>query len=129
MNAIQQWKSYWEVGTRYKKRPAGGWYVVRPDNGRQLGWVVQDRDGNWSAYVTSGAFRGSGPDDEGHVLDSVPLWLSHSFSLHQANPLTTTAIRRDDATGYITDYLWEKKAPAMGFGPHPEVKPWKEATA
>jgi hypothetical protein len=45
-----------------------GWYVVRADNGRHLGWICKQDDGEykgtWSVRVESSAFRGAGVDDD-----------------------------------------------------------------
>jgi len=111
----------------YRKRQWGGWEVKRADNGRDLGWVVQPyKEKTWDAHVTSAAFRGTGPDDEGNLLDDVSAYLYNGVTGRPAecHAVAEGCRGRDEAAQEMIRHLYAKSAPAVGFGPHYLVRPW-----
>ncbi|MBF9135278.1 hypothetical protein I0C86_41240 [Plantactinospora sp. S1510] len=114
---------------RFTRREWGGWHVVRADNGRGLGWAVREEfgeyAGQWLAYVGSDAFRGTGPDDLGHVLDAVP---SHLHRSPDGSSVTSGVVDYADtrfwAAFALVSELVREQAPAVGFGPHGAVRPY-----
>lgn len=112
------------VDVKFTKRTYGGWIVRRADNNRPLGWLTRDETG-WEARLDSSAFRGTGKDDLGDVLDDVPGWLHNG----EANGLVSRSIgtfpNREEAAWEICWRLIRNEAPAMGFGPHYAVKTWR----
>lgn len=111
---------------RYVKREYGGWTLVRADNGRHLGWVAK-RYGtsDWSAHVDPTAFKGTGPDDEGDLLDKVDLHLFNGESQLASRSIGVES-KRDDAAEMIIRRLHERHAPALGFGQHYGVRRWAD---
>ena len=123
----------------YTKREYGGWHVRLASNRRLLGWLTRtypdhpdggrdwDRPTGWDAHCASDAFRGTGPDDEGDILDDVPTDLyggvqDTAFQSHTIGSGRT----RDEATSELISRLWSKSAPALGFGPHYRVRRWAD---
>jgi hypothetical protein len=101
---------------RFQPRSYGGYEVQRADNGRSLGWVIKREKyekypGKWEAHISSGAFRGTGPDDKGDPLDSVPE--SYDYRGAAMNELSST---REGAAEVIYSHLVQKRAPAVGYG-------------
>jgi hypothetical protein len=79
--------------------------IRRSGNGRLLGWVTRptgdhgkDDPTAFQVHATSLAFCGDSPGDEGHVMDHVPA------------------------------HLVRNQAPAVGYGRHAAVKPWRGKT-
>ncbi len=106
---------------RYTNRSIGGYNVVRSDNGRQLGWVVNSdlRTGRrppypWSAHVDPSAFRGDTLDDTGDLLDQVPgdFYGAPYGRLDLCPPIDQCACR-DDAASSIVWRLVAKHATAV----------------
>lgn len=116
------------VLVRYTKRSIGGWYVVRADNGRVLGWTLKNTAGefkeSWTCHVNAGAFRGVDVDDEGDVMDYVPERLFNG-----KNQLHSKAIDfskdRGGAAATIVSHLAHNGATALGFGEHPGVRMYR----
>jgi hypothetical protein len=111
------------------------WIVRRADNGRSLGWLQQasdgDRKGTWEARIDEAAFRGTGPDDKGDILDHVDeLRLFNGYrdgdmTKHRA---IATGETRDGAINAIFKHLLDHRAPAVGFtydASHPGVTTWE----
>lgn len=115
---------------RYVKREYGGWTLVRADNGRHLGWLVKSYGTeDWSAHVNASAFKGTGPDDEGHLLDKVDTHLFNGKSQCVSESIGLDS-KRDQAAELIIRRLHEKRAPALGFaGPHWGVSRWEDRRA
>jgi hypothetical protein len=118
----------------YRKREYGGWNVHLAANGRLIGWVTpnhHDRDYNrvvgWSAHIAASAFRGSGPDDEGHVMDEVPAYLYGGTGSGGSGTIATGR-NRDEAVSEMLYRLHEKHAPALGYGRHYAVKAYDDPT-
>lgn len=115
--------------TYWKRRDFGGWLLVERKSGRILGWITRsDEDGrrsDWQARIASEAFRGSGPDDRGDLLDRVPGYLYRAV---RGNPLGSdpigTAPNRWRAASLMLTHLVRHRAPAVGFGTHHEVIRW-----
>ncbi|MFY1595538.1 hypothetical protein [Micromonospora sp. WMMD737] len=108
---------------RFTRRKWGGWYVVRADNGRDLGWADRvtagEHAGLWSARVCSSAFRGRGPDDTGDLLDRVEPRLHRG---EHGRPFVSRAIdyadTRAQAAWSIVAHLVREHAPAAGYPRH-----------
>lgn len=120
-----------EVTFEYLSK-VGRYNVRRADNRRLLGWVstptkfsTSAEQRLWSAHVTCGAFRGTGPDDEGYILDFVPGHLYNSSDGTSSPRIISSATRREAAEELLS-WLHKREAPAMGFGAHPSVRPWKD---
>lgn len=111
-----------ELEVRFVKRSFGGWAVTRKDNGRHLGWLVK-HDDLWEARANSGAFRGEGIDDEGYILDDVPLYLFNGITSLKADACGYGKTR-EDATSELLWHLHRNHAPALGYGRHHAVKPY-----
>lgn len=121
------------VDVRYRLRTPGGradgWYVVRADNGRTLGWVTQDdaprllRAERWGGRISDEAFRGAGVEDTGHVLDRVPGELTLRVVGNRHDTVTRKETR-DEAALDIVAWLVDHRAPAVGFPAHPAVITW-----
>jgi hypothetical protein len=109
----------------FRKRLSGGWYVNRADNGRQLGWLCKE-DGGWSARITSRAFCGTGPDDTGASLDSVPLHLFRGGNSEFESRSIGIEQDRTYAAHLIVNHLVDQGAPAVGFGAHYAVRRWED---
>lgn len=113
----------------WRRRDWGGWYLVERKSGRTLGWITRsdetERRSDWQVRIASEAFRGSGPDDRGDLLDKVPGYL---YRATPGNPLgsqaLTTARDRWQAAYYLLTHLVRHRAPAVGFGAHHEVIRW-----
>lgn len=115
-----------EIAYRFTRRSYGGWNVVRADNGRSLGWLCRRSDeSDWSVHVSSSAFRGTGPDDEGDILDYVPGDLHKGENPCQSRALTYTRTR-DEAAQELVWYLNREMAPAVGHGEHYRVQKWSD---
>jgi hypothetical protein len=95
------------------------WVVCRADNGRRLGWLSPNLDypGTWNAYVDEDAFRGTGPDDRGDLLDRVGGFYVEAYSdgSGRQRPITEGAANREDAATAIFTHLVRHRAPAAGF--------------
>lgn len=113
------------------------WNIRLAANGRLLGWAWPERSygegrdwrkvTGWSAHVASDAFRGAGPDDEGHVMDDVPGYLYGGGS-GRSDAIATGCRTRDDAAEEILRRLHDKAAPALGYGRHYAVKVYDDPT-
>lgn len=116
-----------EFEVRFTKREWGGWVVRRADNGRELGWMYRSTDEKtWTSYVSDEAFRGSGKDDKGDILDRVPAYLSRRLGeSFRHDPVAVGCTTRVCAAAEILDWLDREHAPAMGYGPHYMVAPWE----
>lgn len=111
---------------KFTKRSYGGWNIGRADNGRVLGWIYRSETTDpWGVYVSSGAFRGAGPDDEGDLLDAVPCHLHHGDDTVTSRAFTKAEVREDAAASLIED-LRHNRAPAVGFDRHPQVRRWAD---
>lgn len=114
---------------RWKRREWGGWLLVEAKTGRTLGWIVRSDYKNprsdWEMRIASEAFRGSGPDDQGDLLDKVPAYL---YRGKPGEPLSCdpigTARDRWQAAYLMLTHLVRHRAPAVGFGAHYEVIRW-----
>jgi len=110
-----------------RKREHGGWLLVHAETGRELGWMCRSQNSNlWEVRVCPGAFRGDA-DSEGNVLDTVP---SHLYSGDPSNPsfrcFPIQSVRTlDKAAEILLSHLVYRRAPGIGFGPHPEVRTWE----
>lgn len=115
---------------RLVKRTYGGWHVVRADNNRELGWLTKGKfdDGSpcWEARVASAAFRGDGPDDEGYILDDVPLHLFNGRDSLTCDPVGYGRTRQE-AAEELFYHLRKHEAPAVGFGRKYSVKRWHDS--
>lgn len=117
----------------FTPREFGGWDVSRAHDGRLLGWLIYDPlkpvKTRWEARTHDGAFRGDGLDgtaNEGHPLDEVPSHLTSRRELFRYDPVGFGR-SRTDATYQLVYWLCRHAAPAVGFGPHPKVRPWDGA--
>jgi hypothetical protein len=117
---------------RFKARILGkdrfrqGWFVVRADNGRELGWLCKQDDGEhkglWSIRVCVSAFRGDGPDDDGNVMDRVPHHLYNGTADGSSSAHAIGYARdRTEAAAEIVARLVQRRAPAVGYGPRYDV--------
>lgn len=112
--------------TLYRKLGASRWNLVTPQ-GRIVGWVTRNEDGKtWDVRCASAAFRGSGPDDEGHVLDKVPARLTYETEPFRHDAIAVKNSTLEDAAFELAMHLAQHKAPAIGYGPHYEVKKWSD---
>jgi len=114
-----------EIPVRWKRREYGGWNLVHAETGRILGWITRGsvaRDRTWQVRLSSIAFRGESPTDTGDVMDSVPYWL---YDGQSGDPFVSCvhSNTRDrwEAAYDIVQALVSRRAPAVGFGRHPEV--------
>lgn len=119
-----------ELQIRYTRREFGGWYVTRLDNGRILGWVVRNPDNpkSWDARLNPGAFRGTGPDDEGDILDEVSPYLFNGSDNLTSRPISVGCKTQLDGADAILYQLIRDNAPAvtdMPYG-HYAVKRWAD---
>lgn len=109
---------------RFTKRREGGWYVVRADNGRILGWMTKETfgeyKGQWAAHVARTAFLGRDVDDEGDMMDQVPLRLFFGKDQFHSAVLGHNDDRYHAAYGIVL-HLAHEGATALGYGPHPQV--------
>lgn len=116
-----------EIAYRFTRRSYGGWNVVRADNGRSLGWLCRTTDefGDqcWSVHVSSSAFRGTGPNDTGDLLDSIPGDLHRGDNSCQSRSIALVRTR-DEGAQELVWYLNREMAPAVGHGPHYRVRRW-----
>jgi hypothetical protein len=131
---VGEWPTL-EVDIAYRKRTwttddgrkawLGGWLVVNTANGRTLGWVAGDATRGWGAYITADAFRGDGTtDDKGDILDEVPGHLYHGNNTC-CEPIIVECKRREGAVEELVYQLAKNRAPALGFGRHYLVRPYK----
>lgn len=115
-----------EHEVRFTRRGSGGWFVVRADNGRHLGWLYSNRSDHpkpvWEARVPSGAFRGETIDDEGNILDAVPTYLTNSDNQMTGFRPVGFGSTREEATSELLYHLHQNHAPALGYGAHPAVR-------
>ena len=106
-----------------REGPRHHFSVINSRNGRLLGTVAQQQAG-WEAYSTPEAFRGSGTTagaaDLGPARMEVPdrLWGGD-----RQRAVIATAGTDEAAVWYLVDWLVEHRAPAIGYGPHPDVTP------
>lgn len=107
------------IAYRRDSEAGGRWIVCRADNGRRLGWLCPsvDRAGTWDAWVDQDAFRGTGPDDRGDILDDVTgyLYLAYTDGTARQRPVWVGGATRDDAAQEIFRHLVRDRAPAAGF--------------
>lgn len=114
---------YQEIAIRFSKRSFGGWNIVRADNGRVLGWTVwNDIDKDWIGYLSASAFRGTGTDDLGDVLDHVPNHLFNGLDSLRSL-ISAVGVTRVDVAEELVYRLVREQAPAVGFGAHFDVHP------
>ena len=98
---------------RLVPREAGGYWVRRRPSGRTLGVVYPDRS-RWAWETWAGAYRGDGRDGcqtDGCPSDPVPT----ALLIGGRASTRTIACRR------LLWFLDEHQAPALGYGPHPQV--------
>jgi hypothetical protein len=97
---------------RLCRRSTGGYWVRLADNGRTLGKVVPDRS-RWVWTTTPTAYRGDGRPESANdgISDVVPGHL---------NGIGLAATRKT-ACAALVAHLMSSRAPALGFGPHPDV--------
>jgi hypothetical protein len=112
------------IEIKFVKRTYGGYRIVRADNGRDLGWVTPGDTSKWQGYVASSAFRGISADDEGDILDDVPLHLFNGRDAVSANP-SAHGRTREEVADEIVYRLVREHAPAVGFGAHFGVTPYR----
>jgi hypothetical protein len=106
-----------EVADRYTLRlvpkDSGGYWVRRKFTGRTLGTVTQVRS-KWNWETWPSAYRGDGrkgSERDGYLSDIVPAGL-----LRSGRETTQQA-----ACEALVAHLVANQAPALGFGPHPDV--------
>jgi hypothetical protein len=110
-NFLTQRLTYTTVEIRFERRDYGGWYLVRADNQRKLGWLYRSTtERKWTAYVSASAFRGSSLDDEGDVLDTVDPWVAGTIAEAR---LVGTDSSRTDAAESLVAYLVNHAATAI----------------
>jgi hypothetical protein len=104
----------------------GDYWIARRDNRRILGSLERRRDlldrvisDEWIARPVADAFRGDHFDDTGDILDEVPDYMSLSRTGHVGIGGYST---RDESAACLVEHLYRMSAPAVGFGPHWEVK-------
>jgi hypothetical protein len=100
-------------------RDGGGYWVRRADNRRTLGVVVKVRS-RWNWVTTSNAFRGDGrpgSERDGSASDKVPDSLAG----------TGRASAQRDACAALIGHLDARRAPVLGYAPHPDVRVAQEA--
>ena len=119
-----------EMDVTYRKRGYGGWYVTRADNGRQLGWLCRTTGTAsgmplWAARISESAFRGTGPGDEGDVLDTVPPHLSSSNTDGTVDAIGYGRTRQVAAEELLSELL-RRHAPAVGYPAHHQVRRWAD---
>lgn len=113
-----------KIAVVFKPRMVGdfrqGSYMLRADNRRHLGWVIKDakKPSLWTWRVASDAFRGDGVDDTGLVTDEVPNFLTRSGAGY-ARP---AHCGRQSAAEGLVRFLVDNRAPAVGYGRHPDVR-------
>lgn len=114
---------YIETPVRWKRREWGGWTLVHAKTGRLLGWIVRNPDDAraWDVRLCSQAFRGD-QDGDGDILDKVPAYLYNGNPHDEfvSNCVNTTRDRLS-AAEVIVSKLINRRAPAVGYGRHPEV--------
>jgi hypothetical protein len=98
------------------------WRVERADSGKVLG-LVEGQRGSWRAKASMRAFLGDGPDDGEPVGDWVPRALYAPLMASEGHHyLPGTQRTQESAVAALQTYLDEHRAPAMGHGPHAEVR-------
>lgn len=111
------------VLVRFTRRPYGGWFVQRADNGRHLGWLCRpttgEHAGQWEVRVNASAFRGAGVDDQGDMLDRVEAHLYHrDVNGHTMVQPVAVERTREWAARSLLWHLVREHAPAVGFDRH-----------
>lgn len=118
----------------FRRRRQGGVFVL---NGRRiLGWLRYDPhhpepDRKWTVYVSASAFRGTGVADRGDEREVVPMELrgavgdSHAAGPQRHEPVGHGASRKEAVTVLVA-WLTDHRAPALGFGRHPQVSVYVE---
>ena len=113
------------LDVRFTKRHYGGYYVVRADNGRKLGWVYHNEnfdEGKWSSYVSVEAFCGSSLEDTGDLLDHVDEMivgtLGHAHRTGRDSP-------RQEAAESLLTHLFRYRATAVTGEASYYCTPWK----
>jgi hypothetical protein len=86
----------------------GRYEVHHAETDQHLGWTVKV-DGLWRTYASSGAYQQ-------HVLDRVPESLAR---------LVEVSTKREDGLAELAHHLVETRAPALGYGPHYRVHPYR----
>lgn len=94
-------------------RDGGGYWVRRSDTRRTLGVIVKVKS-QWNWETSPNAFRGDGRpgrERDGAAVDRVP------------DTLTGRGRARIqvDACACLVDYLDARRAPVLGYAPHPDV--------
>lgn len=117
---------------RFDKK-ADRWTIVT-STGRPVGWICRSNErsvraphrATWDVRVCSGAYQGTGPTDEGYVLDKVPSHLTkeRNGEPYRYDPVYYHARTIEDAMWELAHYLTSTSAPAVGFDAHPDVITW-----
>lgn len=96
-----------------RRDATGGYWVRLAANGRTLGEVARDRS-QWIWATTRTAYRGDGRPETASdgVADIVP---GHLDGLGKA-------ATQQAACAALVAHLEARKAPALGHGPHPDVR-------
>jgi hypothetical protein len=117
-----------QITVVFRKSPLipGRWNVCRADNRRLLGWVNRPNGFGeygklWDSHVHPGAFLGTGPDDEGDVLDHVPGYLFNSPDGASCRAIGYDRSRFEAAYALVC-WLRREQAPALGYGAHGAVR-------
>lgn len=108
------------VRVTYADGRGGRQYVYA--NGRPVGVASEDA-GGWRAFALPAAFCGRGPTDSGNpLLDTVADHLVGRVpGKIGMRPVTWGHASLNRAAQALLTYLVDNHAPAVGFGPHPEV--------
>lgn len=96
-----------------RRAETGGYWVRLADTGRTLGEVAPHRS-RWIWATTRNAYRGDGRPgtaSDGSPSDFVP---GHLDGLGIAST-------QQAACGFLLAHLETHRAPALGYGPHPDV--------
>jgi hypothetical protein len=96
--------------------------VEREDTGKVLGKVSGNRT-EWRAQASKMAFLGDGPDGAEPLGDFVPRELYHPQAYKGDLWLPGVFTTQRAAILALQRHLYVNRAPAMGFGAHPDVRP------
>ncbi len=102
------------------ERTEGGYWVRLRRTGRTMGTLAKVRS-KWEWAAWPGAFRGDGRKEtrcDGDPTDLVPIGL----------PDCGRAATQRDACAELIAHLHTQRAPVLGYGPHPQVRPRQEAS-
>lgn len=98
------------------------WRVERADTGKILG-VVEGNRREWRAKASMRAFLGDGPDGGEPPGDWVPRALYAPLMSGEGHHyLPDRYASQRLAVAGLQRYLDKNSAPAMGYGPHPDVR-------